>query len=176
MQYHFGQRFLKNRHKELKYKENWDSVETFKAKRARYDMRRTLPELGFCLTSQPLLCASYKVSLIIAKAKPPHTAGEKLIKPSAVKMAQILLGRNEATRIDLVTLSDDTVNNRIADMSNDTLSQLTAQIQNSPCRISLQFDKISDIKSISQILAYVRFVKENTIADQFFLSREKEEK
>ena len=82
------------RHKELKHKEHMNSVETFKAKRARYDMRATLPALGFCLTSQPFLRASYEVSLIIAKAKAPYTAGEKRIKPSAVKMTQILLGRN----------------------------------------------------------------------------------
>ena len=82
------------RHKELKHKENMDSIETFKAKRARYDTRGTLPALGFSLTSQPLLRVSNEVSLI--KAKAPHTAGEKLIKPSAVKMAQILVGRNEA--------------------------------------------------------------------------------
>ena len=88
------------RHKELKHKENMDSVEMFKAKRARYDISGTLPALGFCLTSQPLLRASYQVSLIIAKAKTSHTDGEKLIKPSAVKMAQILRGRNEAKRMD----------------------------------------------------------------------------
>ena len=75
-----------------------DSVETFKAKRARYGVRGTLPALGFCLTSQPLLRGSYEVSWIIAKAKAPHTAGEKLIKLSAVKMAQILLGRNKAKK------------------------------------------------------------------------------
>ena len=75
-------------------------------------MRKTLPALGFCLTSQPFLRDSYEVSLIIAKAKAPHTAGEKLIKSSAVK---ILLGRNEAKRIDSVSLSNDSVNNRIAD-------------------------------------------------------------
>ena len=125
------------RHKELKHKENTDSVETFKAKKARSDMRGTLPALGFCLTSQPLLRASYKVSLIIVKAKASHTAGEKLIKPSAVKMAQILLGRNEAKRIDLISLSDDTVNNRIAGIANYLLSQLIAQIQDSSCRIRL---------------------------------------
>ena len=45
--------------KEVKHKENTNSVETFKAKRARYDMKGTLPALGFCLTSQPLLCALY---------------------------------------------------------------------------------------------------------------------
>ena len=67
------------RHKELKHTENTDSVEMFKVKRARNDVRKSLPALGFCLASRPLLRASYEVLLIIAKA--PHTAGEKLIKP-----------------------------------------------------------------------------------------------
>ena len=151
-----------------------DPVETFKAKRARYDMRETLPALSFSLTSQPLLRASYEVSLIIAKA--PHTADEKLIKPSVVKMAQILLGRNEAKRIDSAPLSDDTVNNKIADIANDILSQLIAQIQDSPCRISLQFDETMDIKSISQLVAFVRFVKKNAIVDEFLFCKEKKER
>ena len=135
------------RHKELKYKENTDSVEMFKAKRARYDVRRTLLALGFCLTSQPLLSASYEVSLIRVKA--PHTAGEKPIKPSAIKMAQILFGQNEAKRTDSVSLSDDTVNNGIAAVTNDILSQPITQIRDSSCRISLEFDGTTDIKSIS---------------------------
>ena len=139
-------------------------------------MRGTLPAFGFCLTSQPLLRASYEVSLMKAKAKSPHTAGEKLIKPSAVKMAQILLGRNKAKRIDAVPLSDDTVNNSIADIANDILSQLIAQIQNSPCRISLQFDETTDIKSISQLVAYVRFVKENAMVDGILFCQEMKEK
>ena len=82
-------------------------------------------------------------------------------------MAQILLGRKETKRIDSVPLSDDTVNNRIADIANNILSQLIAQIQDSPCRISLQFDETTNIKSISQLVAYVRFVKENAIVDEF---------
>ena len=120
----------------------------FKAKRACYDVTGMLTALSFCLTFQPLLRALYIVSLIIAKVKAPHTAGEKLIKPSAVKMAQILLGQSQAKRIDLVPLSNDTANNRIADIANDILSQLIAQIQDSPCRTSLQFDETTDIKSI----------------------------
>ena len=123
-------------------------------------MRETLPALSFCLTSQPLLRASYEVSLIIAKAKAPHTASKKVIKPSAVKMAQILLGRSEAKTIASVPLSNETVNSRIADISNDILSQLIAQIQDSSCRLSLQVNETTDIKSISQLVAYVRFVKE----------------
>ena len=180
MQYHLGNDSLKpsklKRHKELKHKENTDSVEMFKAKRPRYEMRKTLPALGFCLTSQPLLRASLKVSLVIVKAKAPHTAGKEPIKPSAVKMAQILLGRNEAKRINSVSLSDDTVHNRIADIANNILNQLIAQIQDSPCRISLQFDETTDIKSISQLVAYVRFVKENVIVEEFLFCQEMKER
>ena len=164
------------RHKELKHKENTNSVKMFKVKRARYDVRGTLPALSFSLTSQPLLRASYEVSLIIAEAKTLHTAGEKLIEPSAVKMEQIFLDRNEARRIALVSLSDDTVNNRIEDITNNIFSQLIAQIQDSPCRIGLQFDEITNIQSISHLVAYVRFVKENAIVDEFLFCQEMKER
>ena len=73
-------------------------------------------------------------------------------------------------------MSDDTVHNRIADIANDILSQLIAQIQDSPCRISLQFDETTDIKSISQLVAYVRFVKENAIVDEFSFCQEMKER
>ena len=73
-------------------------------------------------------------------------------------------------------MSDDTVNNWIADIANDILSQLITQNQNSPCRISLQFDETTDIKSISQLVANVRFVKENAIVDEFLLCQEMKER
>ena len=91
-------------------------------------------------------------------------------------MAQILHGQNEAKRIDSVPLSDDTVNNRIPDIANNILSQLIAQIQDNPCRISLQFNETTDIKSISQLVAYVRFVKENAIVDEFLFCQEMKER
>ena len=52
------------------------------------------------------------------------------------------------------------------------MSQLIAQIQDSPCRISLQFDETTDIKSISQLVGYERFVKENAIVDEFLFCQE----
>ena len=81
-------------------------------------------------------------------------------------MAQILLGGNEAKIIDSISSSDDTVNNRIADIANDSLSQLVAQIQDSPCRIGLQYHETTNIKSIKQLVGYMRFVKENEIVDK----------
>ena len=78
--------------------------------------------------------------------------------------------------MDSVPLSDDTVNNRIADVADDILSQHIAQIQDSPRRMSLQFDETTDIKSISQLAAYVRFVKENANVDEFLFRQEMKER
>ena len=91
-------------------------------------------------------------------------------------MAQLLLVRNEVKIIDSISSSDDSVNNRIADIANGSLSQLVAQIQDSPCRISLHYDETTNIKSISQLVAYVRFVKENAIVDEFLFCQEMKEK
>ena len=91
-------------------------------------------------------------------------------------MAQILLGQNEAKRIDSVSLSDDTVNNRIAGIANDIFSQLIAQIQDSPNKIGLQFDETTDIKSINLSVVYMRSVKENAIVDESLFCQEMKEK
>ena len=64
----------------------------------------------------------------------------------------------------------------MADIADDILSQLIAQIQDSPCRISLQLDETADIKSISQLVAYVRFVKEYEIVDEFIFCEEMKER
>ena len=73
-------------------------------------------------------------------------------------------------------MSDDAVNNKIADIANDILSQLIAQIQDSLCKKSLQFDETTDITSISQLIAYVKFVKENASVDEFLFCQEMKER
>ena len=65
-------------------------------------MRETLPALGFCLTSQLLLRASYKVSLITAKSKAPHTDGKKLIKSIRIIEAGVSLFRYSFNLIGLI--------------------------------------------------------------------------
>ena len=42
--------------------------------------------------------------------------------------------------------------------------------------IGLQFDETTDIKSISLWVAYVRFVKENAIVDEFLFCQEMKER
>ena len=69
-----------------------DDFDALSAKRVRYDLEATLPYLGFTVEEKPTLQCSYEVAYEIAKCKKPHTIVEKLIKPYAEKMLEIMIG------------------------------------------------------------------------------------
>ncbi|XP_076373033.1 protein FAM200C-like [Tachypleus tridentatus] len=59
----------------------------------------------------------------------PHTIGEELIKPCALEMAKIVLGKEAEKKLQQVSLSNDVIHNRIIDMSVDILEQVVADIK-----------------------------------------------
>ena len=65
----------------------------FKIKRARYVENATMSVFSFVPIDKPILTASYEVAYLIAKQAKPLTIGEKLVKPAALKMANIMLGK-----------------------------------------------------------------------------------
>ena len=69
------------------------------------------------LASKQATLASYVVSLRIGREMKGHTSGKRLVKPAATDMARLMLGDNVASKLHSVSLSDDTVKNRIADLS-----------------------------------------------------------
>ncbi|XP_042228922.1 protein ZBED8-like [Homarus americanus] len=66
-----------------------DSVDLFRAKKARFEKAGTLPKLEFTPTQKPCPEASYKVAYRIAKQEKPHTIGETLVKPCALEMVEL---------------------------------------------------------------------------------------
>ena len=47
---------------------------------------------GFVPVDKAILTASYEVAYLIGKHGKPHTIGETLVKPAALRMANIMLG------------------------------------------------------------------------------------
>ncbi|XP_076325352.1 protein FAM200C-like [Tachypleus tridentatus] len=138
-----------------------NDIVTLRVKRARFDQVGTLPTYEVSPTEKPLLRASYEVAYQIAKSKKPHTIGEELIKPCALEMAKIVLGKEAEKKLQQVSLSNDVIHNRIIDMSVDILEQVVADIKASPVKISLQVDESTDV---------VNFIRSRALNHRLFQS------
>ncbi|KAF2356022.1 hypothetical protein FHG87_013220 [Trinorchestia longiramus] len=142
------------------------------AKRVRFDSQPTLPKLGYKNIDKPLLTASYQVDFKIAKSKKPHIIAEELIKRCALEIATIILGNKERKKLELVSLSNNVIQSRIADLSLDILEQVISRMKASYLKISLQFDETTDISNCSQFIALVWYVHDNIIEEDFLFSEE----
>ena len=56
-------------------------------------------ELSVISADKPLLMASYHVAYKVAKSKKPHTIAEEVIKPCALDMAKIVLGKEASNKL-----------------------------------------------------------------------------
>lgn len=144
------------------------NIERFRVKRARFDKVGTLPMLGFVQSSKPLLEASYRAAYAIARDKKPHTIGETFLKPVVIEMARIVLDQQSANKLAEISLSADTIHDRISDMSNDVLDQVVQDLLCSPVGFSLQLDESTDVANCAQLLVFVRYVKAGgNVVEQF---------
>ena len=80
-----------------------------------------------------------------------------------MEVAEIMLGIEVATRLNEVSMSDNTAKRRIKDINSDILAQIVHGMKNNAFPIVLQFDESIDAIWISQVLVFVRYVqKEKT--------------
>ena len=148
-----------------------NDLTSLQAKRARYDVKGTLPKLGFAPVDKPLLLASFKVAYEVAKKKKPHTIAETLIKPCALEMVKTILGADAARKLQQVPLSNNVIRNRIDDISADILDQVISDIKTSSAKISIQLDESTDVSNCSQLIAFVRYVKMSVIEEEFLFCK-----
>ncbi|XP_042210129.1 protein ZBED8-like, partial [Homarus americanus] len=71
--------------------------------------------------------ASYEIAMLIAKSKKSHNIGEFLIRPSKLRAAELVLGKDSANKLSQISLSNDTVKGRIDELSQDTKDQILDQ-------------------------------------------------
>lgn len=77
----------------------------------------------FFQSTEAGLEASYCIALRIAKNKKPHTIGENLIKPCILDAVKLVLGEQHVEKINKISFSNNTIKNRIEDMSKNILAQ-----------------------------------------------------
>lgn len=131
------------------------------------DKSKTLKALGVASHEDALLQASYQFAYLCAKEKNPHTIAEKLVKPCALEIAQIVLGPDAQKKLQQVPLSDDVIHSRIDEMSQDILQQVLEDIKASPLKVGIQLAETTDMDDCSQLMAFVRYIKEKEIIEEF---------
>ena len=118
-----------------------------------------------------LVEASYVVSFMIAKQCKPYTIGETLIKPSASEMTRIVFGKENKIKLQQISLSNNTAQRRIADLSGNIKKHVIAEIKNLQFGLfSIQLDKSTDVASCSQLLVICRYMTEKNIKYTVFFS------
>ena len=111
-------------HQERSHSGLKETLPFLKIKRARYGQRGALPTMGVVPLRRPLLHASYQVALQCAHTKVPYTMVEKLVKPCAIKMVELVLGKDAARNLAKVSLSNDVISSRVMEVSSDVLDQI----------------------------------------------------
>lgn len=130
-------------------------------------MRDTITTFTSASVEKPLLQASYHVAYLCAKKKKPHNIAEELVKPCALEIAKIVLGSEAYNKVKQISLSNDVIRSRIKAMSEDILQQIVEDIKNSPVRVSVQLDESTDVYNCSQLMVYIRYVKEQNVIEEF---------
>ena len=87
---------------------------------------------------------------MIAKQCKSYKIGKTLIKQCPSEMARIVLGEESKMKLQQISLSNDTVKRRIADLSDNIKEQVIAEIKNSQFGLfSIQLNETTDLASCS---------------------------
>lgn len=125
---------------------------------------------SFRMENEKAVEASYKIALLIAKDKKPHTIGESLIKPCLITACRTVLGEDSCNKVGKISLSNDTVKRRIDDMAVDLKNQLMQKLKNSPF-LALQCDETTDISKQAQLLFYCRYIDGKKFCEEILFSK-----
>ena len=150
------QRHLETKHPALKDK----SIDLFKAKVDGAKSRRLDSSGLFQNKNLAAIEASYTDALRIAQAKKPHTIAENLIFRCIKDIVRLMIGPEAVNKLSPLSVSNNTVKRRIADMSEDILCQVIQEIKETPTGLfSIQLDETTDVTNFAQLLVYVRYYK-----------------
>ena len=107
---------------------------------------------SFTAENKLVVYSSYAASYQMAKQKKAHTIGQDLSMPVMQEVVKTTIGEKECKKLNAVSLSNNTVKRRIADMSNDVLQQIVHQVKKS-LLYSIQLDESTDIAGLLCLFA-----------------------
>ena len=90
--------------------------------------------------------------------------------PVMKEVVEITIGEKECKKLYAVSLSNNTVKRRIADMSINVFQQIVHQVKKSSL-YSIQLDKSTDIAGLPQLSVFIRYINNATISEDFLFCK-----
>jgi len=109
--------------------------------------------------------ASYEVAEIIAPKSKSYVLAESVILPPCEKMVKVMFGDKVEQEISKIPLSNHNIQRRIIDLSDNIEQNVMTELNN--CQFAIQTDESTDISNHAQLIAFVRFIDEGVIINQF---------
>ena len=102
----------------------------------------------------------------------PHTIGETLVLPAVSEVLRTVLHKAPEQVIKSIYLSNNTVQRRVDEMSDNIEEQLCIILKTTEFSLQLDESTLPDKKSL--LLTYVRFVKDENLMEEFLFAKELE--
>jgi len=115
--------------------------------------------------SEKVQLASYEVAEFIALKSKSYVLAESAILPACQKMVKGMFGDKAEQEISKIPLSNNTIQRRIIDLSDNIEQNVMTKLNN--CQFATQIDESTDISNHAQLIAFVRFIDEGVIINQF---------
>ena len=84
-------------------------------------------------------------------------------------MVKAVCGEEISKMLTAIPLSNDTVQRRIVELSNDTKEQIVTKLKESKF-FSLQLDEAADVARVSQLIPYILVASNNDIEEHFYFA------
>lgn len=112
--------------------------------------------------------ASYRISYRIAKCGKNHTIAENLISPCIKDAVRCMLGEEHVRKMNSIPLSNNTINRRIQDISEEIEATVIDRIKDSKF-FAIQVDESTDVASFAILLVIARYLKDNEVEENLLL-------
>ena len=113
-----------------------------------------------------VIAASNLISYLIENSRAVYSIGEILIKPAFLVVVKAVCGEKTSKKPTTVSLSDDTLQQRIVKLSNDIKDKIVIKIKELNF-FSLKLDESTDKARFLQLLVYIRLASNNDIKELF---------
>ena len=118
------------------------------------------------------MIASSEIALLVAKNKKPHPIAEELIVPAAKMLVKHVIGNEAVSKLNSVSVSNNTIQRRIIKMSTDIKEQVITEVQGSKYGFTIQLVESIDVSNYAQLLVYVRYATKDAIRNELLLINE----